>query len=293
MMKRTINGIAWKEVESVSQRTALGVLCFDQATDQPIRFGLSAWLTGDGSITPNVRARSTPSGTLIFHPIPGLAFWENESVPGKIPLRYVLAIRDTSEALTPINMRVQIPWEGDRLLLSSLNAGTAGAMLSPPAADAFFYLFSAPARTLGSGFAAIRGTCIDEIRNIPAGFAFVCITIAGRRFYGICDERGEFAVILPYPRMTVSISGSPPLSSAPISAQQWDMTVTIGYEPNALLWRGPDSLPDLSAIAGQRSALLRKNSITPVMPAFSVSLHYGSDCIVVTENHSILLIQES
>lgn len=257
-------------------RTPLGLRFWDAVTDTQIREGLTvrARPAAGGRVT---FAHRTLSGVYAFHGLPGMHDLEyprgDSDASPSVARPFEVTVTDDSGRFLPTRFAVDLP-----------HAGLYAVATSPPGAAAGFYLFSAPARTVPPGVAVLRAQLVDATEDAPAAHAVVEVTILGQRWFGIADERGVVAVLVPYPPFAGTLAASPPAGSTgvPLSAQAWEVAVAVRYDALRL---APDTgdVPLLGAVLGQAPGAMRPRAGDVPVPVLSEHLRFGDPLLLRTE----------
>ncbi len=264
-------------MERRTHRSVLGVRCIDAATGAVVADGLevTAWqIGGRGPLFAALRAAS--SGVYGFRSLPGLEAYVRDERPltdycadADAPPTYYLAIEDRQRRFLP---------QLHRLCL-------------PKAALTVLPLYSNPARALGRAVGALRGQVVQKGDSDPAPAPYAIVTArfgTGPVYETVSDERGAFALFVPYPR-----PNTPP--------GQW--TVTVRARSNVasltplpgILIPSLAALPDFAVVMGQANRQIfdtmsdatSVNSITRTLAA-------GVDLVVASnEGGQRLFIQSS
>lgn len=226
----------------------------DRAAEEPIV--VTARPADDPFATP-VRAGRTLSGAHAFLGLPGLASAERGGGaldPGSPPASppptrpFVVEVRDPGGTHLPVAFSVDLPLPYRGLFL--------GPGAGSPAAQPGFLLFPAPTRRRPGWLAAVRGELARADGSGPAAHALVEVEDPdGAVWHGIADAAGRYAVLLPWPAPAVAPPGSPGLGGGvPVSAQGWDLTVSVRLAPAPLPVLAGTDLPDLADILTQPPA---------------------------------------
>ena len=277
--------------------TPLGIRFRDVALDEPIADGLVVFVKAKQLDDGPRPVAANPSGVFGFHGLPLLHDVEYPSrgeVPiGQPQIPFVVMVADRLSRFLPAVFGVDVP---------------LGAALSPPAYDRDpdpapvldAYLFSAPARPVTSGFAAVRAQLLDRDTGAPAAHALVRVTLADRSVLGAADERGRVLVLLPYPLLERLRLGSPPGAGAQApSRQSWPATVEVWFRPDLpkpfgdvpMLPPPWTTLPGLKGILeNQESAFIWPAVSGSPATAWTGTLLYDRELVVRTGTTSELWI---
>src|SRR5215213_7602441 len=240
----------------------LGLRFHDTSTGVLVGDGLSVWAYPVGRPTAKRSAIGNRKGVYVLHHGYGLrereygdgsrSYWDNPVPPNK---DFVIEVTDVERRFQPFQFTASLPVEGifkwDVALDSPLSARTTVP------------LFSAPARNVASGMAAIRADLWDTSIDAPAAWAVIEAFTAGKFLgRGIADDAGRIAVIFSYPT-PVSFApasplgsplGSPPIAtSPPLTEQVWPLELRAFYTPDRPV---VSPLPDLRFTLAQPAATL-------------------------------------
>lgn len=251
--------------ETLTIRTLLGYRFLDAATDRPVsgRLRVTARSSGGGRA---VEAYRTASGAYAFGLLPGLRAYSypgDETPPA--PRELWVEIVDLEGRFLPVSHRVTVPRD-------------AG---SPPGGSALveFYLFSAPSRPVPPGVAVVRADLVEPLAGpapAPAAHAVVEVEVGGATHFGVADAAGRAVVFLPYPAVSVTLSGSPPSGESSLGSQVWDATVRVRYEPGARRTRPGSDVPELASLFAQGLATWG----SPPSLERPAVLRYGDDLVL-------------
>jgi hypothetical protein len=266
-------------LDTVTRTALLGVRFWDRVTGRVVFDGLDVVETTSGArLVPN------RSGVFVLHELPGLrasefgagddAFWA--SPPAGSTIGFTLV--DTLRQFLPFSFTVDVPLRG----LFAEDCGLLPAA-SPPGLG-FVPLFSAPARSVPAGIAAVRADLWDVDADAPAAWAVLEVSAGGTVYRGVADTRGSVVVPFPYPEPPWHGS-SPPPGSKSLSQQQWPLDVTVRYSPPT---SPPFSdVPDLCAVLTQAPGTLLDPD-SPQTALGSQSLTFGSELVLRSHGRSVL-----
>ncbi len=219
----------------------LGLRFSDATTGAHVSDGLIVEARPLDSPFPWTAAVRTNSGNYSFRRLPRVS---SASAVGSRP--YLVQVRDRAERFLPIAFRIDLP-----LAESGIWQPT------PPeegALPAGVYLFSAPGRSIQSGWAVVRASLLDIDAGVPAAYAVAELTFENEvTVYGIADARGELLIAFPYPRFGMPLEADADEGGL-ITDQQWPATLRIRYQPAALVTPTWSGLPDTFSILNQGSA---------------------------------------
>jgi hypothetical protein len=249
----------------------LGLRFHDAATGAIVGDGLSVWAYPVARSSAKRPAIANRKGVYVLHHGYGLRereqgdgtrfYWDHPDPPNK---DFVIEVTDEQRRFQPFQFTASLPAEGifkwDVALDSPLSARTTVP------------LFSAPARSVVSGMAAIRADLWDTSLDAPAAWAVIEASSAGKFLgRGVADEAGRIALIFSFPAPLAfapasppgSPLGSPPVTtSPPLTEQVWPLELRAFYTPDRPVVSPPDfaepgpSLPDLRFTLSQPAATL-------------------------------------
>jgi hypothetical protein len=176
--------------------SALGVVLWDDATRRPVSEGLSVSIVGGRSAVAN------RSGVFVFHRLPAA--------------EVRLEVRDRLGRFHRMSFSASAAGEPGPFTLACGDAEPGGAGHVP--------LYSTAARPVPAGMTAVRASLYHG--ELPAPWAVLEVTPpGGPTLHGIADERGEVAVLLPWPAFRRD--AKPPA----IAAQTWPLKLKARYQP--------------------------------------------------------------
>ncbi len=305
----------------------LGMRFWDMLEGRVVSDGLSVTAYPMGQNTRCTQAFTNRSGVYIFRNLPGLRDFErgagaeqflsgtpDAAIQGP-PRRFTIEVVDTFGRFLPFALSVMVPFRG-------LYTWTCEQTASPPeVAETLVPLFSAPTRSVGSGLAVIRATLWDSVANLPAAWAVLEASIAGRRVArGFADSDGQVALFFasPAPTGPAFDPSGPPLAggtNTTLSEQTWVVQLQSYYAPGVSQSPGQSPqaqsapaqgtregypyqgrmvlpFPDLCAILWQAPASLWSDE-GRTSPLTEVTLRFGQELVVRSSNttpRSLLLI---
>ena len=110
----------------------------------------------------------------------------------------------------------------------------------------------------------------------------------------VADERGMFALFVPYAAALPALTGNPPSTTAPIGALQWNVTIRTFYEPLLLRRVAGSNVPDTYTVLEQSQGtiynILHEGGEELPNPRLVKSIRFGVDLVVATQNSPRLLI---
>ncbi len=284
-------------LEAFTTFTALGIRLWDPVTDQQIRGGLTVQASPQGRPQAIVHARRSYGDVYTFSHLPGLRAVEYGLEP-KAPASpgaqhdYVVQVTDPRGRYLPVAFLVGLPLPYRGVYLS-------GNAASPTEATPHgLHLYSAPGRALPASTATIRGELLHLHDGAPAAHAVVRVqSESGEAWYGLCDGRGRFIVILPYPALTHGFGGSPSsLGHRPLFQQAWPLLLSVFFEPDTQLELTGAQVPDYLSVLRQARAEIYEQPPeaggTPVA-GIPVELRFDRFPVVRTEGLSQLLVDPS
>jgi len=238
-------------LERLSIVTPLGIRFWDAALDRPVEDGLdvTAWPTARPSAL--TQARLTMSGIYAFHGLPGLRSFEYSEAGGP-PLspppsqRFVVAVEDRLERFVSVVFQVNVPYLG---IFPTESGG------SPDGRPPGFYLFATSSRPVTAGLAVVRAQLVDAGGAATAHAVLEVDDPEGQTWFGLADERGMVALLLPFPLFPFEEVGSPPRS--PSEAREppsWPITVRARYRPASQQVPLGARRPDLASLFAQAPA---------------------------------------
>lgn len=216
---------------------------------------------------------SPPSGPLGVEPGDFDALHDLVDANGDLPLaNFVVAIEDRQGRFLSQTLLVCLPKEH---------------MLEVP-------LFSAPARATPSGLGVVRGEV--WVRGAgPAAWALVTARADSAATYAaVTDERGMFALFLPYAGPLPPLVGSPPYGGTALERLSWSLTIEVFYKPvqqRRVAWLTP---PDTRSILDQPAAhVYAFDAPAGRVTSLERPILFGQDLVVATSGRSRLLIDSS
>jgi hypothetical protein len=270
--------------------TPLGIRFWDPAFDRPVTDNLQVTARLEQTSYPVATAFRTASGIYAFQGLPGLYPIEHPVIdepPIASPpfqKRFTVTVSDLQDRFLPLLFQVDLPLPYEGIYPAPQNQATGDSF-------AKFYLFSAPARPTSPGLAAVRGQVVDYYTGVPAAFVCLEITVNGQKMYGIADDRGVLAILLPYPPLASTLGGSPPgLKLSALGDQRWEVTITVRYNQASLEYPPGAEIPDLRSIINQPLGLAWLTEDGLPAPSITFDLTFGKDLILRTGDLSKLLI---
>ena len=232
-------------LETTAYRAALGLQFIDSVGGGSVADGLvvTAWPAG-APWDARTAAQSPISTIMGFGHLPGLASYQS-------------AITQDPDTVTwpppgtgrPFEVRVVDPF--GRYLPELIALTVPRSTLASP------LLFSALARPVPSGFAAVSGE-VSTVTSGPAAWAAVQIMAGGDTYLTLADQLGRYVAYFPYPEALPALTGSPPDGSQP-GQLTWPLTVSVLYQPSAqnqLTDAAASDPPELGSLLGQAAATI-------------------------------------
>lgn len=275
----------------------LGLRFCDQMSGTFVGDGLDVQVYPSGNPFSKVPAVPNRSGIYVLHHAPGLRELEH----GEGDLNYwqappptkdfVIEVNDQQRRFQPFQFTASLPAQGVYKWVSPV-------VDSPPNPSESVPLFSAPARSVPSGMAAVRADLWDATNDAPASWAVIEASLDDRVIArGIADEQGRIALMFPYPapRPFSMISppasplGSPPgPSSLPLTEQVWPIRLRALYtaarpalSPPAPFETSPP-LPELRFTLAQPEASIWSDADL-TEPLLEASLRYGHELVLQSQ----------
>lgn len=282
------------ELETLSRKTLLGIRFWDAVVGAPIIEGLLVTLSPqENSDMKRVATRSS-SGIYAFNNIPGMHDYEvnqhSEFFDSPAATKpFVLHVRDIKKRYSDAVLAIDLPLPYDGVFLIDDDRG------SPAVAPKGFNLYSSTTREGGPQYGFVRGQLVHRDTGGPASFALVQVqTETGFFWYAIADKEGQFAVMMPYPMISMTLGGSPPSSEGTrLMERTWEVSVTIMYDPHSQATLPGFDSPDYLSILNQSPAAIFADSPGVVggeADEVSLQIMYGRDLIVTTQGFSELYI---
>ena len=271
-------------LERAAHVTPFGVRLVDVVTGRQVSEDLSLRIVPlpRGRVTTAIR---TSSGAFAAHGLPGLRRFElEEEVVAPQPFR--IEVRDSSQRFHSFAVQAELPSDG----LLSIPCGSPP--LSPPdKTTRFLPLFSRPERTAPPGTAVVRARLLYETDLAPAAYAALEVVPrpGAAPVRGIADERGEVAVMFPYPQ-PAGFAGSPPSGTKQrLASSTWRVTVEA-FMPGPASPPEEGGLPDLCTFLDQSPATL-VTATSPPLELAEATLEYGRELVLPSPSgpHELLV----
>jgi hypothetical protein len=292
----------YQVLETVSKKTLLGIRFWDPSLNAQVSFGLSAILYPVDNHRKRVYAICSRSGVYAFNDIPGMLDVETASsndedaLTSPMPTKqFVLKVNDPRKRFVSVALLIELPLPYNGLFLVDDSPGSPG---NPPPG---FNLYSSIYRHAASQFTFVRGDLINRVTGQPAANALVRVqTEDDFSWYGISNEEGKFAVMMPYPLLNISFGGSPSTSDGVRLFQRtWSVNISVLYAPLDQVSLADSELPDYSSILNQDQALIypelpetieSPETVLGEVTEVQADLVYGRDLIIKTAGYSELYI---
>jgi hypothetical protein len=150
-------------------------------------------------------------------------------------------------------------------------------------------LFSAPARAVPGGLAAIRGEVWSQSANRPASWALVTASPDGTTYVGMADARGIFTLVIPFAGALPPLVGSPPSGATEIGELTWPLTIQVYYQPTAQRPVDDAEPPDVRSVLEQAPAEVY-DTLVLHGPSLVRELRFGQDLVIATQLEARLLV---
>ena len=230
------------ERERIGLRAALALRCTDAVTGALVSNHLvaDAWPAASPDVVRHSSA-SPLSGLLGFGLLPGLHPWQVSFSSNGDPLVW-------PPLATAMDWVVRVSDPQSRYL-------TVLQTVTPPFAEPLSLpLHSASTRPASPGWALVTGQVSDRASHAPVPWALVQITIGGTEHDALCDGRGLFRLIAPYPEALPPLD---PAHNTGLGAVGWPVEIVVLAQPTALTvapGSRPGEPPVLTSILDQDEA---------------------------------------
>jgi hypothetical protein len=297
-------------IERLTRVAPLGLRFWDPVTSTVIGSGLivSAYLPSQPD--QRFQADANRSGVYVFHHLPLLQEIENGS--GDVdywanlphPLAFRIEVSDPGGRFLPLSFSVNLPHHG---LYAPDCKAILSLLLPNPYQDAaqsnLIPLFSAPTRIVPAGMAVVRSELHLFGSNQPVAWALIEVTPPGRApVLGVSNNKGQVAVLFPYPEPQQIGTGSPPGPGSPPSGRRsltdqfWQVKVQVFAEPGGPVTSPVQSpvsgtadlsdLPDLCQVLKQLESPPAQAwaALSPLIPLGDQTLEYGKELIISSQS---------
>jgi hypothetical protein len=286
----------WQDIESRAIVAPLGIRFWDAAFDVPVSDGLAVTAYPQGLRSPGCTPVCTPNGIYAFRRLAGLQAVEYPDADqpgfGSLPpsARFLVEVEDSAGRFLPTAFFVDAPQAG--VYPTSLPPAPGGA--APPG----FYLFSAPTRPASPLLGCVRAQ-LSEIAapgdsSPPAAYAVMQIDAPGSAtVIGVADANGAIAVMFAYPNFTGPAYGASLPTAAASAPQSWPITLSVRYQPSALVYPPNSSLPELRSVLSQAPGVIwtqRSPAPGQAVKALPATLTYGQILVLQTAQETVLFI---
>ena len=285
----------YRVVESLGRNTCLGIRFWDAVTGGFVRDTLRVSAFPMSGPRKLLDATQNRSGVYAFNHLPGLREIEQRAdddfylVSPSDQRSFVVEVRDTSGDFLDVGFIVDLPLPYPGVYLSD-------PLSSPPeGVPKGVNLFSSIKRTPPPMVAAIRAELVDADTDAPAAHAVMSVrTEDGYRWYGVSNNEGKVAVLMPYPMLVDGLGGSPHEGGpGMLSVQTWTLAVDIRYSPELVDRLPLSSLVDYATVLNQPPAeVWLERAAVDVTPlaTLDVPLRYGEDVVLKTDGLSTLMV---
>lgn len=298
----------YRIIETISACAPLGIRFWDPVLNHAVKDGLSVTARPEDADHPMVNAGRTRSGIYAFKRLPGMRDVESHSgTPLSPPAAhvYIIEVRDQRRRFIDVGFEVTLPLPYKGLFLSRspcqmISSPPGSPLPSPPnsppdSAPKGFNLYSSPVRSLPLMIPAVRGELLDVNTGRPAAHSLLRVdTPDGFSWFGIADDSGRFAVLLPYPALMDGLGGSPLENSRKrLSEQVWELTLYVHFDPSFVNGLPGSTLKDYRGILCQpRAAIWSHAPGGGQLPSYEydINLKFGKEVIVKTDGFSSLLV---
>lgn len=278
-------------IERLTLLAPLGVRFVDAATGEIVLDGLAASAYPLGHPDSSIPAFANMSGVYAWRGLPGMrqvehgagdaAFWQNP--PAK--RTFTVQVIDLAQRFLPCSFAVEAPVKG----IFTWPCGAA----SPPTPPLGVPLYSAPGRGAPAGMAVVRASLWDTTAQKAAAWAVAEVYSDGLLLAsGMADNRGELALLFPYPEPQQFAPASPPdsppsASRRALADQTWDLSLQVYTGGQAF-----PPIPDLCQVLQQRQLGPAQiwQSLSPVTPLPAQPLRFGQDLVIRSQSQSVLLL---
>ena len=261
-------------LETVRRMPLLGLRFRDDVTKEVVS-DLRVRLAMPGLAAP-ADAVTTPSGVFAWRSLPGLTAWALGDA-GPVGTRLArVSVADPSGRYLAYTVTLPVPL-GD---IADVPCGSPQE--SEPRETRALPLFSAPGRTSPTAMGVVRAALVRAADRQPAAYATLRVTAdTGETARGICDERGQVAVFLPYPKVARAPGSGPFGARQALTQMQWELAVSASLPDHPLPMPPRGEPPDLCSLLDQAPALLRtQRTGEPARALSSLTLAYGRELVL-------------
>lgn len=263
-----------------SRRILLGIRFWDPIEQQPVD-GLKVAARAYSFPRPRVEGVRTPSGYYGFHSLPGMSLIEQGLATG--PVRsFLIEVEDPQGRFTSVSFPLEVPLESGPIFPPTGGEGNPQG----------FLLFSSILRRPGVGVAVVRASLIDQATEAPAKNAVLQVKLPDDSlWYGISDDRGEVAVLMPYPPFEVALDEENDPILLPLTGQSWSLEVSVLYNSSTLVFAPQSERPELPSIFLQPPGSLWENAEDPSgVPTLTTTLRFQEALVIRTGELPVLWV---
>ena len=274
-------------VERLAHFVPFGVRLLDVATGRPVSEDVTVRIVPPPPAAATTAFR-TPSGVFAAHGLRSLRAFELRDVgpdglpvpADDAPMPFRVEVRDLSGSFHSFAVdRALLPSDG--LLVPACGSPPDSPPGSPPdAAHDALPLYSLPGRAVPPGMAVVRAQLRNAADRSPAAFAALEVVPShgAAPVRGIADERGEVAVLFPYPQPP-SLAGSPPAGTRrPLSSTRWTVGVRA-FVPRVASPPEAGELPELCSLLDQSPTTLTTTE-SPPRELGEATVEYGRELVL-------------
>jgi hypothetical protein len=277
-------------LERVVRVAPFGLGLWDMVAGRLVTDGLSVRVFRLWNDRPAEWGQAGPnrSGVFVAHRLPwlsdlGAGTGATDPWPVLSPAQpYLVEVRSDLGQYTPFVLHVTLP-ELPGMVTSPCMIALAmpePTPASPPAEWAFVPLFSAPARPVPAGMAAVRATMLDADTRKPAEPAVLEIRESGELIgRGISDQKGRVLAVFPYPE--------------PTADRTWGLEIAIRYRRDLPRYGADPTRPplaELCEIMQQPTATSVTTSDSPPRPLAEAQLLYGEELVLAAASGGEVLV---
>jgi len=265
--------------------TLLGIRFWDPVMDDQVRYGLQVTAWPDGQAEAERQAFRTGGDIFAFRGLAGmrvLEYPEEGTDPWSVPtVRFIVQVLDLLSRYQPLVFAVNVPFRGifpTAVLHSPEGLNAAGC-----------WLFSAPTRTMSSGFGVVRTQLVEAFSNEPAAYAVLDVEIAGETWYGISGGAGQVAVFFPMPDFTSLTNFTSPVSAVP--HQSWPLTARVRYDPSWQEMPAGALVPNVRSLFDQPTREIWLTDTGATGSALNTDFVFGEELILRTAGQTTLWLE--